>query len=374
MGDIDIKLKGLSLRGFKTIYDLRDLEFDDINIFIGANGSGKSNIVSFFEMLNYMMTNAFGIYVAENGFASSMLYHGQKVTKDIESNIKFNSQIAQSSYSFRVSHTIDDKFLFMGESISYKRDDSNKPYIKSLGEGGYKESKLKEFSNSDKTVRYIKNLLSSIRVYHFHDTSRSAYIHQARPLEDNFWLKSDAGNLASFLYRLKEESFKYYSRIVDYVRLVAPFFEDFVLNPVKDSIQLKFKEKNSDLELGSFRLSDGTIRFTALATLLLQPKFTIPKVIIIDEPELGLHPMAIDILAEMINIASKHSQIFITTQSERLINHFEPKNIIVVDRKQDMSGRFYSDFKKLKSSDLKDWIKDYSLSDIWNSNIIGGRP
>ncbi len=374
MKDINIKLKSLSLKGFKTINNLKDLEFENINIFIGANGSGKSNIVSFFEMLNYMMTEAFGKYVAQNGFASSMLYHGQKVTKDIESKIIFKSPTAESSYHFRISHSIEDKFLFMGETIFYKRYDFNKPFKRDLADGGYKETKLKELSYSDKTAKYIKNLLSSIRVYHFHDTSRTSYIHQASPIEDNSSLKSDGGNLAPFLYRIREDSPRYYSRIVDYIRLVAPFFDDFILNPIGDSIQLKFKEKNSDLEMGSFRLSDGTIRFIAMTTLLLQPKSSIPKVIIIDEPELGLHPLAIDILSEMINIASKNSQIFITTQSERLIDYFEPKNIIVVDRKGDMEGRFYSDFKRLDNEELKEWIVEYKLSDIWNSNIIGGRP
>ncbi len=369
-----VQIKSLSLRGFKTIYDLKNMEFEKVNLFIGANGSGKSNIVSFFEMISYMMTDAFGIYVAENGFASSMLYHGQKVTKDIEADIKFSSSTGESSYQFRVSHSIEDKFLFMGESISYKKYKSKKPFKKNLADGGYRETKLKELYHKDMTAKYIKNLLASIRVFHFHDTSKTAYIHQARPLESNSTLMSDAGNLAPFLYKIREQNSKYYSRIVNYIRQVAPFFDNFILEPSKDSIQLKFKEKNSDLELGSFRLSDGTVRFMALATLLLQPKESLPKIIIIDEPELGLHPMAIDILSEMLNIASRNSQIFLTTQSERLIDHFEPKNIIVIERKQDDSDRYYSDFKKLDNEELEEWIQEYNLSEIWNSNIIGGRP
>ena len=369
-----IQIKSFSLSGFKTIYDLKNMEFEKVNLFIGANGSGKSNIVSFFEMISYMMTDAFGIYVAENGFASSMLYHGQKVTKDIESDIKFSSPTGESSYQFRISHSIEDKFLFMGETISYKRKNSKKPFTKNLADGGYKETKLRELYHIDKTAKYIKNLLASIRVFHFHDTSKTAYIHQARPLESNSSLMSDAGNLAPFLYKMREEKYQYYNRIINYIRQVAPFFDNFILEPLKDSIQLKFKEKNSDLELGSFRLSDGTIRFIALSVLLLQSKETLPKIIIIDEPELGLHPMAIDILSEMINIASRNSQIFLTTQSERLIDHFEPKNIIVIDRKQDSNNRYYSDFKKLNNKELKEWTKEYRLSDIWNSNIIGGRP
>jgi len=367
-------IKKLSLSGFKTILEIKDLEFENINIFIGANGSGKSNIVSFFEMIGFMMTNSFGKYVADNGFASSMLYHGHRVTNTIESDIQFSSQTGISDYKFRISHTVNDNFLFMDETIIYQKRGKKEPFKQYLDDGGYKESKLGELYHSNQTAKYIKNLLAGIRVFHFHDTSKNAYIHQARPLESNSKIMNDGGNIASFLYRLKIHNSKYYERIISYIKIVAPFFDDFILEPMGNSIQLKFKETNSDLELGSFRLSDGTMRFICLATLLLQPKTTIPKIIIIDEPELGLHPVAIDILTEMLNIASNNAQIFLTTQSERLINHFEPKNIVVINRKKDINGRFYSDFKKLTNESLEAWIDKYSISEIWNSNIIEGRP
>lgn len=368
------KISKLSLSGFKTIQKIIDLEFENINIFIGANGSGKSNIVSFFEMIGFMMTNAFGKYVSENGFASSMLYHGHRVTNTIEADIQFSSDTGISDYKFRVSHTVNDSFLFMDETIIYHKSGETKPLEQYLDDGGYKETKLWDLYHTNATAKYIKNLLAGIRVFHFHDTSKEAYIHQASPLEFNSKIKSDGGNLAAVLYMLKNEKSKYYERIVSYIKIVAPFFDDFVLEPISNSIQLRFKEINSELELGSFRLSDGTVRFICLATLLLQPKETMPKIIIIDEPELGLHPVAIDILSEMLNNASNSAQIFLTTQSERLINHFEPKNIIVIDRKKDINGRYYSAFNKLSEDSLKSWTDEYSISDMWDSNIIGGRP
>lgn len=368
------QIKSLSLRGFKTIKELKELEFEKINIFIGANGSGKSNILSFFEMIGFVMTDAFSNYVSNNGFASSMLYHGQKVTRDIEADIKFYSNTGESDYKFRISHTVNDNFLFMGETIIYKNDIKSQSCKLNLSDEGYRETKLRDLYHKNKTVRYIKNLLSNIRVFHFHDTSQTAYMHQASPLENNSVLMSNGGDIAPFLYRLKEDQPKYYNRIISFIQIVAPFFDNFILRSYGGSIQLKFKEVKSDLELGSFRLSDGTIRFICLATLLLQPRQSLPKIIIIDEPELGLHPVAIDILAEMFNIASRNSQIFITTQSERLINNFEPKNIIVIDRQKDENERYYSSFQKLNNKNLSEWLDKYKLSDMWNSNIIGGRP
>ena len=368
------KIEKLSLSGFKTIKKVNELKFDDVNIFIGANGSGKSNIVSFFEMISFMMTEALDNYIINNGFASSILYYGQKVTREIEANISFSSSSGKSDYSFRLAHTANDRFLIMEESIGYLKEGSQKPFRKYLGDGGYKESKLKEVAYNDKTANYIRNFLSNIRVFHFHDTSKTTYIHQARPVESNSYLMSDGGNLAPFLYKLKMNYPKYYDRILEYIRIIAPFFDDFILTPIGNSIILNYKEKNSDLELNSSKLSDGTLRFICLATLLLQPNDSMPNIIIIDEPELGLHPLAIDILSEMINIASKNAQIFITTQSERLLNHFEPKSIIVINRKKDEFGRYCSEFKKLDKEELSIWLEDYALSDMWDSNIIGGRP
>ncbi len=212
------KIKSLNLSGFKTIRDIQDLQFDDINIFIGANGSGKSNIISFFEMISYMMTKGFGKFVSDNGFASSMLYHGQKVTQDIEAKINFESKKTKSFYQFKIHHTIDDRFLFESEAIQQTDKTNDKPKKESLQDTGYKETKLRDLYTTSTTAKNIKDLLSSIRVFHFHDTSRTAYMNNSSALESNSYLMSDGGNIAAFLYKLKNKEPKYYERIVAYVK------------------------------------------------------------------------------------------------------------------------------------------------------------
>ena len=115
-------------------------------------------------------------------------------------------------------------------------------------------------------------------------------------------------------------------------------------------------------------LSDGSIRFIALATLLLQP--TLPKVIIIDEPELGLHPVAIAKLCSMIKSASERGcQIIISTQSADLISHFNACDVITVDRKDGQSV-----FNRLDNESLQQWLQDYSLGELWTKSIIHGQP
>ena len=154
------------------------------------------------------------------------------------------------------------------------------------------------------------------------------------------------------------------------VRLVAPFFDDFSLRPLpenKDLIKLEWMERNSDYPFLASHLSDGTLRFICLATVLLQPDP--PDLILIDEPELGLHPYALNILADLIKSASTKSQIVISTQSVSLVNQFEVEDILVVDR---YNGE--TTIRRLVEEELVDWLNDYSLGELWEMNIFGGKP
>jgi predicted ATPase len=167
---------------------------------------------------------------------------------------------------------------------------------------------------------------------------------------------------------------KYYDRIVEKIRYIMPQFGDFVLEPREmnpANILLNWHEATSEYLFGPHQISDGTLRFMALATLLLQPPERLPKIIIIDEPELGLHPQAIDLLGSMILTTGKHTQIIVATQSPRLLDSFDCENVIVAEwNKADNC----SVFKQLNESELSQWLDEYSLSQLWEKNILGGQP
>jgi predicted ATPase len=212
--------------------------------------------------------------------------------------------------------------------------------------------------------------MSSFKIFHFHDTSDTAKIKKTSNVHDNHVLREDAGNLASFLYLLQEKHPKSFKKIEMTIHSVAPFFEKFDLKPNNinpESIRLEWKEKDSDMYLNASHLSDGTLRFIALTTLLMQPEP--PSIIIIDEPELGLHPFAINKLAGLIQKVSAHSQVIISTQSVGLVDNFEPEDIIVVDRKEKQSV-----FERQNSENLQRWLENYTIGDLWLKNVIGGRP
>ena len=212
--------------------------------------------------------------------------------------------------------------------------------------------------------------LESWQLYHFHDTSDSAKVKQTGDLEDNRFLKPDARNLAAFLYRLEKNYKDYFDNIQDAIRLVAPFFDRFNLQPSElnaDKIRLEWLEKGSDSYFNASVLSDGTLRFICMVTLLLQPQ--LPSVILVDEPELGLHPSAISVLANLLQSAAKRTQVLISTQSVTLVNHFEPQDVVVVEREEGQSV-----FRRLDRADMTSWLDDYGLGDLWEKNVIGGRP
>lgn len=359
----DKQITKICIDGFKSIKHC-ELELNMINVLIGSNGAGKSNFISLFKMLQSMIDGELQLYVAKHGGSNAFLFSGSKKTEKI--SIKF--YFGANGYEFDLIPTVGNQFLFEGEWF-YWETSGNKLVAK-----GHAES-LWNKGTGTRIDQFVKPILSNQkwRVYHFHDTSDTALVKQMCGINDNQELAVDARNLAAFLYRLKMKEEGCYRRIVSTIKMVAPFFSDFVLrpNPLNESqIILEWKDINSEVPFLGAQLSDGTLRFICLATLLLQPRELMPETILIDEPELGLHPYAISLLAALIKKASVEKQIIISTQSVELVNEFSANDIIVVNHHDD-----HSEFERLDADKLQTWLEDdYTLGDLWKSNIIGGRP
>jgi len=308
-------------------------------------------------------------YVQTSGGPDAILHYGRKITKQIDMAFYFS----ENGYEFSLKPTLDNRLIFNEENLHFTGD-----YISQFGNRicpssttigvGHREASLK--NSPHKYAQYIKPAIESWRVYHFHDTSDTATVKQVHSITDNLKLKTDAANLAAFLMRIKRDYPESYQQIVNTIRLVAPFFSDFVQREDVDNVQLEWFERgNPDTPFKAHVLSDGTLRFICLATLLLQPFHLMNDTVLIDEPELGLHPYALAVLADLIKRAAEKKQLIISTQSVELIDHFSAYDIIIVDRVDDAST-----FKRLNEETLKDWLEDYSLGDLWKQNIIGGRP
>lgn len=344
----------ITIKGYKSIKDL-ELELKPINILIGSNGSGKSNFLSFFSFLRIIYQKSLQNFVM--GDTEKILHKGFKITKKIECFLKFR----KNGYSFELVNN-KGNFIFSKEGLWY---DNNPMEISNNS----KETNL--HTQTIYRANYIKRYLSGVQKYHFHDTGNDSPFHKKTNInKDGIVLYSNGSNLASVLYKIKVENPKIYQRIIASIESIAPYFFDFFLEPENNgSIGLFWKNKYSEQIYDSYDLSDGTIRFIALATLLLQPK--LPETLIIDEPELGLHPFAIAKLAGLVKSASqKGCQIIMATQSVEFVNHFTPEDIVAVDNR---NGESY--FERLDEEKLSIWLEEYSIGDMWKQNIINlGQP
>ena len=367
-------LDRLTIKGFKSIRALDDFELTNLNILIGGNGAGKSNFIDFFRMLRAMMelplpglsTACLKTYIADGGGSDDFLFNGPKITEQIEIETRFGP----NGYRFKLAPTADETFIINDEARYYE---SGSAGWWELGSGHVTPALLRDkdgrgAAGGRSVAAYVYDAISSWKIYHFHDTSNVAPMHRFETLDDTEYLRFDAANIAPFLLHLKNNEKSAYDQIVDSIRLVTPFFNDFILKPNRsEKVRLLWKQKGSDYPLKPHHLSDGTLRFICLTTALLQPDP--PSTIIVDEPELGLHPYAVEILAELIEATSEKTQLIVSTQSPSLVDYFEPKDIIVVNREKGASV-----FKRLNRNELSTWLNDYSLGELWRKNIITGGP
>ncbi len=372
-----MQLQEVIIKGYKSISSdvPLHLTLKKINVILGANGSGKSNIISFFKMLNYMMSGSMQSFIESNGGSQSFLHYGSKKTQNIQASLIFRSYKCHDKYDFALSYATPDKLIITSEEAEYQNNDGKYSSPKKIKlETDFKESVLSS-KQEDKTLAAIRKILVNCKVYQFHDSSQTAAMRNSCPKDVDNYLQAEANNLAAFLLRIKNEFPDNYRNIVSYIKLVVPQFQDFILEPNKvGNVMLKWRDNSaSDYIFLPNQFSDGSIRFIALATLLLQPKQTMPSVIIIDEPELGLHPYAITQLAEMIKEASNSAQVVIATQSPYLIDEFAANDIIVVESQKE-AGYSHTQLKRLDEKELNEWLDDYTISDLWDKNIIGGRP
>ncbi|MDE0233670.1 MAG: AAA family ATPase [bacterium] len=366
------RLDAITLKGFKTIRDLDNFRPGPLTVLIGPNGAGKSNFISFFRMLSWMLVEQDHLqtHVAVQGGASKLLHDGPATTREIEAQLTIETSSGENQYYFRLVFAAGDILIFVDERYRFSRAGLSGT-ARWIGTGaGHSAPHLLAHANSDDTARVILNILRRFNVYQFHNTSTTARIRTKWNMNDNRFLKEDGANIAPLLFRLKSDEGQCYQRIVDSLRLILPFFSDFELEPEYSSLLLAWRERGSDQIFDVSQASDGMLRTIALVTLLLQPDETLPDLLILDEPELGLHPYAINIIGGLIRAVSEKVQVIVATQSTAFVDCFELGDIVVVERE----GR-ESLFRRQESGEaLEAWLQEYSLSELWQKNVIGGRP
>jgi predicted ATPase len=352
-------LDNITIQGFKSIASIEKLALRPINVVIGANGSGKSNFVGVFEFLHAIREGRLRNYLPEAGGADKVLHFSSKTTRVMYFDLSFKT----GRYSVKLRPTADDGLYVDELEVN---DRAMSPVYDIVATTDDEESKW------DQDSKRLQDLLLSWRIYHLNDTSFFSPMRKTARVDDNRFLSPDGANLPAFLYLLREKHRAFYNLIVRTVQMATPFFDDFRLDPLRlkpDDIKLEWRHKKSDQYFDASSLSDGTLRFIALAILFLQPEQYRPSLILVDEPELGLHPYALEVLASLIRQASVTTQVIVSTQSSLLLDHFDPEDVLIADR---VDGG--TQLTRLPSERLAKWLEDYSLGQLWEKNELGGRP
>lgn len=360
-------LDSIAIENFRSIRQ-SDVGLTALNVIIGANGAGKSNLIGVFRMLGQVLEGRLQEYVARQGGAARLLHHGPKRSPAM----RFRFQFGRNGYSLDLAPTAGDSLFIQSEQTHF-RGDYTREGGRILGSGNQEARLPQAAAQSPGGVPgYVMTAVRNWVVFHFHDTSENSPPKLLQDVDDNRALRSDAGNLAAFLYRLHQTDTASFERITRVVRAMAPFFAEFRLAPLAanpQKIKLEWRHRDSDAYFDGAALSDGTLRFICLATLLLQPPHLRPSLILIDEPELGLHPAALSLLVDMLRETVAQTQVVAATQSVTLLDHLQPSEIIVAEQEGGAST-----FRRLEEVALRDWLEEYTVGELWLKNVIGGRP
>jgi len=370
-----MKLDTISIEGYKSFSKVDQFALGNLNVLIGANGAGKSNFLSLFRLLTALSQGNLQTFIRSQGGPDALLHGGRKRTPQLGVELKFrpNGNIV-NGYTIALEPTLDNRMQFVKEEPWIIGPRTGGSYAKRYPLGSAHEEARVTTDEANRVSDYVAHWMKSWQQFHFHDTSDGAAVKRPHPSNDNLRLKAQADNLAAYLYHLRalpgQEGA--YRRIVDTIKLAAPFFGGFVArDPVPETVELEwFEQTDPTTPFRAHILSDGTLRFICLTTLLLQPSNLLPDTILIDEPELGLHPFAINLLADMMKELAQTKQLIVSTQSVELLNALEPEHVVVAQR---VDGA--TTLERLDSEQLRGWLDDYqSLGELWKRNVLGGRP
>ena len=371
------RVETVHIRGFRSLRDVELSRLPNATVLIGANGSGKSNFIRFFEMLSWMLrSRRLGEFIEMQGGADDQLYQGNRVTPRMEAEIRLRTAKGSNDYRFALSYASPDRFFFSEEQFRFSADNMpGEADWQSVG-SGQREAKIVEAAQSEVpgvnriTASVIVNLLRSCSAYQFHDTSASSDFKKKWDARDNNRLRSDGGNLAAVLYRLEREDVQRFERICRHIGRILPAFDRFAIEDSYGNVFLHWKPKGADKTFGAHVTSDGSLRFFALVTLLNLPPEMLPDVILLDEPELGLHPAAITLIGDMIQALARERQIIVATQSPLLVDAFDLKEIVVTE-----SQGGATEFQRVDPNAYQRWLDEsFSTGDLWQKNLLGGRP
>ena len=372
------RIESVRIRGFRSLADVELSGLQNANVLIGVNGSGKSNFIRFFEMMNWMLrSRRLAEFVGLQGGADDQLFGGSRVTPRMEAELALRTEAGRNDYRFALAHAHPDRFVFTEEAFRFSGASFPTEPRWQHAPSGQSEAAIVDAAQASSsqgvnptTARVIVHLLKSCSVFQFHDTSDTSNFKKRWDVEDNNYLRTHGGNLAAVLHRLEQQDVQRFELISQHVRRVLPVFDRFQVDESYGKVSLRWKAMGTDKSIGAHLTSDGSLRFFALVTLLNLPVEMLPNVILLDEPELGLHPAAVALIGGMIKALAVDRQIIVATQSPLLVDVFDLEEIVVLNLH---GGR--TTFRRPDSEEYRRWLDEgFMPGEMWQKNLIGGRP
>jgi predicted ATPase len=375
----------LSIQGFRR---LRDVHFQlrPLCVIIGANGTGKTSILDVVSLLADSARGKLSAAITELTGLASVLTLDRADDLRLGITMEVSNQ-APLEYSLRfkpqgVSYGISDETLTqkrMRDLPPFRHIDSHGPDIKYFEVGqnklmrpnwehNYFETSLAQVPKMFKEPEDLRNRLSSSTFYHVLNVDPRSPVRLPQPMQPASLPGKNGEELVSCLYYLRETQRERFEAIEDALRVAFPRFDRLDFPPVAaGTLALAWRETGFSKPMYLHQLSEGTLRFLWLATLLQSPGLT--ALTLLDEPEVSLHPELLSLLADLLREASNRSQIIVATHSDRLIRFLRPDEVLVMNSTEDgMSTVNWAD-----ELDLTQWLKDYSLDELWRNGRIGAR-
>lgn len=369
------RIESIHIKGFRSLADVKIDNLPNPMVLLGINGAGKSNILRFLELLQEMYHHRLGEFVQQQGGADDQLFGGRRVTQQIEAAISFHTALGSSRFSFTLKHGHPDQFTVMNEQFRFaprehRIGENQKDQLKVLERYG-PESGFFHVSKSPtvEVEKVVADFLRDCISYQFHDTSSASPIKMRWDVEDNHHLLEHGGNLASILIRLRENDTSRYNMISKHISRVVPEFQRFQLEVNYGKTLLRWKANATDKTIGAHLTSDGSLRCFLLITLLNLPDDMLPSIVLLDEPELGLHPTAVSLISHMVKSLASRRQVIVATQSPYFVDAFSLDEILMLRLRE---GRTVAN--RINSSNFNHWLEDYSTGELWWKGVLGGYP
>ena len=371
------QIESIRISGFRSLANVKIDALPRAAVLIGANGSGKSNLIRFFEMVSWMIgSGRLANFVQKHGGADDQLFGGSKVSPTMEAELAIRTENGRNDYRFAFTFAHPDRFIFTEEAFRFSgKGRSTEAAWEHLG-SSHSEAKIVDVSRYTNvadvyktTARSLVYLLRQCAVYQFHDTSHDSQLKKNWDAEDNARLRSHGGNLAAILLRLEREDSQRYDLICNHIRRALPNFDRFELEESYGKVMLRWQASGLDKTIGAHLTSDGSLRWFALVTLLNLPPEMLPDVMLLDEPELGLHPAALALVGDMIKVCATERQVIVATQSPLLVDAFDIDEILVLEAKEGKSS-----IQRFDEERYKEWLSEYTTGELWQKNLLGGRP